>query len=866
MCVVMLPFPMYSQVVVRGTEQHKVFNESIWQTTKNNLNYDAFVQKQNIVWLADEITISQPLRSFGGTIVLAANVININQSVDSRVYIRRQIKCPAPGKCIAPYQPSPNQIPSIDAQLHTAHGVHYREMLEDYYTKCFDCYLDVNSDSVYIPELPSGRTPDSGSWWGYPPRIVSVAEAPNAESLNPQNDRAGDIYIFAHEINFSPDLASPVVPIERDECVGASTRTVPYAVNAGGARGGRGGSGMPSPVIDGDSFGAAWVSMHPGNGIDTGQAMQVPGGDSAPGGPGGDAGRIFIRYVNATSVPTLADLKNYLNYAGGSSGDVTRVQTPSVWRVVISQELPPNRCSMPVTGNYPPSEKGQDALPPEVIGVDTTYALTDLSSLLKHFDQRIDYDYNELATRANSDYSIKSLDFADSLTELLASSLVSAEISLVQTIDKAATTGVAPDNSPLLPPLARTIDVQRLGNSDLTDTQLVFARELTNFKNDGVDNSVYQYLEVTGGLLNIMNWDPYSRYTSGATRIDISTGNKILSDSLNRLNKINETLFEHLTFVKSQQLEKNISDAKADIAKAMQKAAAAKANTQDPSILKILASVIGELTGAGDALTLIENLFGNQLDNAQGGSSCKKDQTLCDLKNLGSALSEADTAFRKLNDLLSSPGATSTPDLVDLQAKLIEAEQDYRSFMQQAQVQRDQLFQQRYADFLQALALRSSLNSKIAADSAQFDDLLRITVLGDVADSSANELDLRSNLKGIVTFLSGFPAEEPYFKIRQLNGACDRLTQKTWVRRLVFKRETNPCLELPKSGDWRLVTSAVHLGNVSLSLPIYVIAPTDKELSLPVFGSSMSITKIDKPTLKLEIRRPIITGRPESAF
>jgi hypothetical protein len=198
---------------------------------------------------------------------------------------------------------------------------------------------------------------------------------------------------------------------------------------------------------------------------------------------------------------------------------------------------------------------------------------------------------------------------------------------------------------------------------------------------------------------------------------------------------------------------------------------------------------------------------------------------------------------------------------VNLKANLVKAEQDYRDFMQQAQIQRDQLFQQKYSDFLQALALRSSLNSKMAADSAQFDDLLRITVLGHVAHSSADELVFRNNLRGIVTFLSGFPAEEPYFKIRQLSGTCDHPAQKTWVRKLVLKPETNPCLELSKSVDWRLVKSTIRLGNISLSLPIYVIAPTDKELSLPVFGSSVSITNVDKPTLKLEIRRSIITQR-----
>jgi hypothetical protein len=607
---------------------------------------------------------------------------------------------------------------------------------------------------------------------------------------------------------------------------------------------------MPSPCISGSLCGKGPLT-------DVSGLMSVQGGDSAAGGNGAPGGRIFIRYVNQTP-PTIQTLVPYLNYRGGSPGDITRVRTPSASDLIVAQTLPPNRCSMKQVGTYSPAMSGADGPPPEITAMDTNTALAAMTKLVGQLDRRVDYDYSDLANRANADYSIKSLGFSDAVTDFLSASLVRSETALVQYLDQEASGQLSPERPAFLLPILSSLDVRPLEDSALTGRELVLARELTNFRDLAVGEPISNYLANTGGLLDIADFEPYSRYSSQATRIDLATGNKILSDALSRLDSINATLFEHLTFIKGQRLQSNIDRVRASIADAINKAIKARATAS--GLKGFLDTVIGILTNADTAFGLVVTIADTTFGQIEGPKKCSTgNEEFCAVTLFRSALSQTDSALRKLNDLLASPEAQSA-DVRELREQLTTLESEYLEFTKRAAIERNRLFEQSYADFLQALYLRSSLNSKLAADSAQFHDLVRIVLLDFIMDPPHNNLTLRNNLLAIDTFLNGFPAEEPYFQVAPLSHSCESESLRGWVRGLLYRSKDDPCLEMRPSKKWRSVVGNVTLGKRDREVPFYIVSPQVGTRLLPIFGLRAIVKDIDTtPRLEQKITKPLVT-------
>jgi hypothetical protein len=760
-------------------------------------NYDGpfakGITKRNIVWIRDEIDVNKALRSYGGNIIIVANTLRINQPIDSRAYYRHDVDHFLPDK-------TGNHL-SVEEEISGSDA--YKGAYSDYYLHCFDCIKD-SKGATYIPEFPSGLTPTMEGFWMNPPALNFPAGTNSPDDLlDPVAGRAGDIYIFAHEIIVSPDLAKPFLPDERAECHNKTIDFVPYAINAGGAQGGRGGAGIASPCVKDHTSGM--FSCAP-------VIYTIGGGLNAPGGRGGDAGNVLIRLVNYdNTAPDITDLlKTVTNVNGGMPGAYIKVRTPTA----LGAHTPDGtRCSFTEESSWSPAYGGKPGRPLEVKKLDTNEALSEVANLLNELDSRNDYDYKELAERAKTDRSIYSLHLSDELTHYLASSLVKAETQFVTDADHRFYLS-APVSGGYLSPFLSTINSAKLDKSELTDRQIIFARELNAFKSLPDADPFIRYLQQSGGVLNIYSNGAFARYTAQATRIDINTANQLLGQIEVKLDGIHRVLFEQFAHERAVEYANKIDALKTSIAEAKRKAAAA-ANNGGP--LQFIAAVVSALDGGIGGITAVVNALLTKFnsDNPLVGGDA----------GLGQGLANVSDSFRKLQDLTRS--APNDPTIQDLMTELTNLLTEYAAFKQSIEEDRERLLREQYRDFLDVLDSRYTLENKLQSDSAQFHDLLRIVIAGYLVDPAKDDEGFRNNLASLITFLNKFPIEEPYFRPIDVVKLCES--------------PTNNCFQIQPSKRWVTIYGFLPVGTKPMELPLYVVAPHRTTISLPSFG--VKITK-----------------------
>jgi hypothetical protein len=754
------------------------------------------VAKRNIVWIRDEIDVNKAIRSYGGTVIIVANTVRINQPIDSRVYFQHDVDHFLP-------DPDKSHV-SLSVEDEISESGPYKNAFSDYYLHCSDCIKD-SKGHTYMPEFPSGLTPTTeGFFKNLPGRVFPAGTNSPDDKLDPVSGTSGDIYIFAHEIIVSKDLGSPHLPEERAECHQKSPDFVPYAVNAGGAQGGRGGAGISSPCVKAHVSGMFSCAQ---------EAYLIGGGLNAAGGSGGNSGNVLIRLINYDDgISGITDLlQKVTNIAGGIPGAHLKVRTPSAQGTHLPDGT---RCSFTEESpTWPPAGSGKPGRL-EVKKLDTNTALSEVASLLNELDSRNDYDYRELAERAKTDRSIYSLHLSDELTHYLATSLVKAETLFVTDADRRFYLGTQlPDG--YLSPFFATINSSKLDNSELTDRQLIFARELNTFKQIPGADPFPHYLQQSGGALNIYSNGAFARYTAQATRIDINTGNQLLGQVEVKLDGIHRVLFEQFAHERAVEYENKVSALKTAIAQAKKKAADA-ANSGGP--LQFIGAVVSALDGGAGGITAVVNALITKFNSdnpLEGGDA-----------GLGQGLANVSDSFRKLQDLARS--APNDPTIQDLMNELTNLLTEYATFKQSIEDDRERLLREQYRDFLDVLDSRYTTENKLESDSAQFHDLLRTVIAGYLVDPARDDEGFRNNLQSLITFLNKFPVEEPYFRPIDVNKLCDS--------------PNNNCFQVQPSKQWVTIYGYVPIGTKPLELPLYVVAPHRALVLLPSFGVKISRT------------------------
>jgi hypothetical protein len=766
-------------------------------------NFDRTTGKLDIVWFDDTITISRPLRSYGGDIVLFADTININEPIDTRLYIQHHVDHFAPQ---VQWKSPATGVTGVAAKTsaYVAENPNYVSAFREYYEQCFDCY----PGETRLPELPSGLgavTPIPAS--GVIDEVTGGA-APDASILF-DVVRSGNIYLFARTINIDPKLLHPFMPEYRFECTPAgrvvdllnqlrgtflpqsspigtlfsnplpSVDTVQrFALNAGGITGGRGGTGSASNAPDLVHLGSV-------------PEMYTRSGISGPPGKGGDAGSIYVTVIGGTSDQSRAlqeELEAGSSVRGGLPGSNIQFRTP--WtRGALA--VTPSRCSFSAGGHWPAALDGADGTL-SVVNKTSTDALISIAVLLSGKSLRVDYDVSTFLNLVKADRSIVSTDPMSPLTAYLAKELIQAEVKYLADVSRVLALD-QPEIGEYLPTPLRDLSVQAIRESPIDKEQLAVLNTLVTFQDlDGI----MTYFRNTGGLFNIGSRAAYERMSSGQLRALVALGDTTLEEIKSSLGDLNRNLFEFMTTAQANRLQNTLRDLQDKIAKAEEDA-------------RKVAQTKGGLV---QIVTALSKLGGSV---AKIAAAVTKD----DYAAAAEALPSLGQGFQDLMDLQKLPQASDVPRLKE---ELATIDQQYRQLLEFVEDSRRSFLSSAQGDVFGMLRARSTLASGLVAESAQFHDLVRTAVIGYFNDPSKSKIALSTNLDAISTYLASYPEKSPFIMLRDIKLTCSA--------------SDRTCGTYPANGGQLEVASCMTFGGKARAVPLWEIAPHAGPVTVPLFG------------------------------
>ena len=743
--------------------------------------YARSVGKRDMIWIADDIHVSSPLRSNGGDIMIVANSVTIEAPIDSRVYF---------------YHGMP-RLPQEPYEWIRARRPDYIKAYHDYYTHCVDCDKNAN----YIPELPGGVTPwgrrPDGKVWG-----PELAGLPPPATFSLTTTRSGDIHIVAAKITVAKSLEQPTIPPDWSECTGLPQTFVPFALNAGGLRGGRGGAGTPSPCVK-------RPSPTPGSPV----VFQCPdeqyskiGELNALGGKGGDAGNVFVTVVGSKNPALESLLAEVTNVAGGAPGSSRKVRTPASEGPYV---VDGTRCSFRQQPGDWPSQPAGTSGSLTINTLSSGRALQQVVRLLSAKGSRVDYDLWPTLLRANYNRRFTAIHPSDTLTLFLGTALARSESRYISQIDDAIVTGNVV-NSPVVDNIFTSLVTADIPDPAYSSIQLVLLRELERFNQPSEVPSVLGYARKSGGLLNLGSDDALRLSAALAARIESNLSREELARIKTSVTGLNRQLFDHIAIARKAEFEARLRA----MEDAIQKATAAAEEANDPwGAIKNLA---GFAQGIQKAVTGF--LAGEYIRAVEG---------LIEAGRYGALLSDT---------------STQVDQVPELQRQLRAILAEYARFSEEIRNGRAALIDERAGDLARAYTARAALQSKLRANSAYFADLVRLVLLSYLTDPFRDTTTLRMNLAGLQTLFTTFPAEEPLLRIRRLpdmrlSGICGP--------------EATPycgdCMTFKVSTRWRTVYSAVRTTGGPVEVPLYVIAPSTIERRLPLYGACVTRIRSEQP-------------------
>lgn len=250
--------------------------------------YNRFVTKEDVVWIDDYLHVTEPIESNGGDVILFGDTIRVDAPIDTRV----RIETYGPFWEIEPH-PTQYQLAAINdfdvavARVNAWKAFNDLRFWEDRfdaqqrmyiyqgradYGESWRAYPALKNPGFPIAnfQLPSGRIPYLRN---EDPQQIG-ADAP-IEIVDRDATRSGNIYIFARSLSVCPDIE---LPDWRQSLLGdVFDFDRPIFFQAGGLKGGRGGSGYINAVHMDGSY---------------------PNGLCGAPGRGGDGGSVYFYFIN----------------------------------------------------------------------------------------------------------------------------------------------------------------------------------------------------------------------------------------------------------------------------------------------------------------------------------------------------------------------------------------------------------------------------------------------------------------------------------------------------------------------------------------------------------------------------------------
>lgn len=749
------------------------------------------IVKADVLCMGEDVLLDSPVYSNGGDVIIWAARVRISAPIDTRVYINHsqldyfQDRVNLPGGGFHE---------SADAQLTrwTQLDDRYIRSYRQYFNWCTDCRQ--LGGATWIPRAPSGLVPAYRVGVGNPQMYMKEGFAPFDDEIDFSALKSGNIYIMADTVEVADSLGSPSTSRDAPQCGSKAPGTyVPYAINASGIRGGRGGAGTPSACTD-----YAQVS------VECRADQYLISGRSGPGGRGGDAGSVALIKVGAPwSVAETDLLRSITSAAGGEPGEHKSFWSPTARGQFAATGAYCDFERNPA-GEHQPSRPGADG---ETIfrEMSSNDAVQFLGQLVQEKDARFDYDLSEIAARALSDQTLAQLSFEDYFVLRVANLLAVAEVKATKALSSVLLRKHAIDGG-FLPPHLKGLRSESIEGHSLTDRGKVFIRQLSDFSATSEEKALYEYLIASGGLLNVANSRPLDRFQAEALRVDVTSQSQVLTQLQVQLVGIGRTLAEI-------DIREERRDRLEQLSRLSNVIASAERATSSNTGLSWGADLVNALGKAGKAA-------GALYANYQSGNAVGL------VQSMGSFLSELD----KVRSVWAANGAD--PGILPvLRQELVRLQQEYTAFLAAAAETRRNYHDARVRALSAALRSRGVLASRLQVRHAQFGDLLRMSVASYFADPSKSLRILESNLDSIQVFLTQYPNVEPYFQFRDVDLACHERIGFLGISRL-----EPACLRVPPQTDVIVLLRIHGSEGAEIDLPLYVLRQGSVERDVRLFG------------------------------
>ena len=773
-------------------------------------NHYARIQNQprwDVVCIGDVVRIDVPLRSNGGDIFVFANRLEVSAPIDSRPYL-------SPDD-IDPYLP-PFPIGQGQYESQTAvapPGSDLRKIYDDYFRRSPDAIHA--GGKTWLPELAPGlvgngyrdcENPSEENMRTLPPSIP----APNVS--NAPLIRPGNIAITASAIIFDDEKLKSFPLFDGDplSCDTVQPSTVGKGFVTRGLRGGRGGPGVTlAPFYHTGSTG--------GNVRFTCAAYtyQRAGRLNAQGGPGGEGGDISISFVGDLTPEVRSSLTEHSAFDGGPAGSKAKLRAPSFNGPAAAKSY--DACGFVSEGVWEAAPPGKSGTL-DISAIDSSAGMIELSRTISALDSRPDYNFDELLLRAAVPAEkIRGFSYGSFVERKLFEKLIDTEIAWLGSFRRYANTGTD-ITAKILTGIWTGIDMGQMEQGPLSSQTLHPLRLLTNFDRVGTQGPINSYFYRSGGAFNIRSVAAVNQWSELASRTEATLTSLKLDEIKKTLSVISGSVNDIREVAKSAHYKSLLDELNARLLATEEAAKAASAEASS-------ANAMAGVKEAAEGVVLLVAAYNTGSATSAGAGAVKLQRGI---QRLGRS---------------QLPPADYGEDIKRLNLAILETLRNYDDFLKYSATMKSRILDEQRDTLVAYFETNSAYGARMQARSILFHDLIRVVVIGAFQDPSRNKAEIQSNLEALEILLRDYPSREPVLSYRDVSTSCS-----------VQQGEASRCeIFLPRE-VWRYVLSDQE--DWTKNIPLYVLAPSTGQQSLPTFGSSWRLAS-ENPEIIVSRNTPV---------
>ncbi|MFM0060970.1 hypothetical protein PQR64_35690 [Paraburkholderia phytofirmans] len=724
----------------------------------------------DVLCIGDEVSILTPIYTNGGDVLIFANRLDVRAPIDTRIYfdIANRTR----------YYRKASREGAAD----------YEQFFSSYYRNNPESIPVGNS--VYAPELPGGALihHSSNDAWhtqenGSPPPLLPADDR--------MLERSGSITVFARSIEVAQSLQDGA-PVGSELC--QATPNKPFAFQAGGLRGGKGGIGSPPGC----------TAVNHSGGFSCADESLVTSGYNSAGGSGADASTVYFYALgSAFDAEKIKQLSKSTNVAGGAPGPVAKYRTIDARE--IDAGVSTNICDRAPVGQHAAQRSGESGAvrfgSASVLG-----ALERTDFFAGEIDARPNVDFKDLLLRARTNTIVVHRGMSEFLRSRLSRTVLLAQKSWAQTLANQIA-GQTFTLHPSVKPFD-TLGMELLATKSnlLSNNVSGLAARIALLDIPQSNNPASAYFAHNGGAFRVTNPDATIALNGKIIGEDLAKVIEINAAQLETLNRIEQAVDESLYTTRQATLLQKISAVQQKIAEieaipaktgASFNEIAASIQKNGPAIAKFVAAVVAEnyLSAAQlypAAVAGINDIYDTVYADVSTGPRPGLAEMKLALRGLLVAMQELNTTY------------------ISEKTSIIQAQFNYAA---------------------QELEARQRITSRVDGRISLGDDLIKHSFVAYFIDPTRNRNTLTENLRETAKFLDGQTEYYAMLALPPISNQCQLDPQG--------EKNLLACIKFPASSAYSVAETRVS----DVRFPAWVVAPNVRRIVLPTFSAPIRIIK-----------------------